>query len=122
MQTAQHVKSNSCLKTPLRKGLLALGTLSTLVILHWVMTQLYVCMCAPTGLTGILYTAMGMGSPLCSFLITIQQRTAELYTAIWIAMALTMWNFGSVFYQLATSTTINTTTTTPIAATSAMKT
>jgi hypothetical protein len=94
----------SCSITPttyqrLRKGALAFLSLSVLVTAHWFMIHSYVRFCAPPGFMGIFQTALGMGSPICSFLMTMHQRTTELYLAIWVSFALMVWNFGIAIYD-----------------------
>lgn len=88
------------IKSSVYKGLFAMFTLTTLVIAHWSLANFYVAMCAPTGFVGILQTALGMGSPICSFLISVQQRTSELYTCIWLSIIIAMWNFGNALREV----------------------
>lgn len=57
---------------------------------------MYMHVCAPPGLLGVVQTALGMGSPLCSFLIMVQQRTAELYIGVWGCIAIAVTSFGSI--------------------------
>lgn len=86
------------MKSNIYNGTAALTAFIALIVVHWIVSQMYGRICAPPGFMGMIHTAFGMGSPVCSFLIMIQQRTAELYIAMWMCIAIAVSNLGTVAY------------------------
>ncbi len=69
-----------------------IGLLLTTLSSHWMCTQAYVSICAPRSFVGFLYTMVGIGSPMCGFLMQMQQKSAEYYSILWIATGIAIIN------------------------------
>ena len=63
------------------------------VFLHWSLVTLYTHICVPSGIKGIYYTFMNLGSPVCYFINKIQYELAKNYITIWTAagVAIVAW-------------------------------
>jgi len=61
--------------------------------IHWILVNLYITQCAPSGIHGILQTFISLGSPLCQFINTVQYELARHYITIWAtgATAILSW-------------------------------
>lgn len=55
--------------------------------IHWLLVNLYITHCAPPSISGILYTFVTLGSPLCQFINMVQYELARHYITIWAAGA-----------------------------------
>ena len=55
------------------------------IFLHWFLVSLYTHICVPSGIKGIYYTFMNLGSPVCYFINKIQYELAKNYITIWTA-------------------------------------
>ena len=59
---------------------------------HWLCTHMYIWACAPSGFIGFLRTSIGLGSPMCGFLMQMQYQTAKYYSVLWIAVGISIIN------------------------------
>ena len=59
-----------------------------------VISQIHANICAPKGLSGLIYTAISMGSPICQAIIRILSYTSSFYFAIWSAIIVTIISTG----------------------------
>jgi len=71
-----------------------LGITTGLVVLYWGISQIHANICAPKGLSGLIYTAISMGSPICQAIIRILSYTSSFYFAIWSAIIVTIISTG----------------------------
>ena len=54
-----------------------------IVFIHWISVYIYSRYCIPTDMYGILTSMISTGSPICSTLITISDKTYSLYISNW---------------------------------------
>lgn len=55
--------------------------------IHWLLVNLYIHNCAPSGIRGMLQTFISLGSPMCQFINMVQYELARHYITIWAAGA-----------------------------------
>lgn len=53
------------------------------VFIHWGLVSLYSYLCVPSGIKGVFYTFLNMGSPVCFFINKIQYELSQNYITIW---------------------------------------
>ena len=63
-------------------GGFVLLVLST-VFAHWALVNLYITLCAPPTLYGLITTMISLGSPVCYFINIAQVELAKHYINIW---------------------------------------
>ena len=71
-----------------------------LVLLYWGISQIHSIICAPKGITGIIYTAISMSSPICHAIIAILNHAAVFYTIIWGTIIATFASAGWKFINM----------------------
>jgi hypothetical protein len=54
-----------------------------IVFIHWISVYIYSRYCIPTNMYGILTSMISTGSPICSTLISIADKTSSLYISTW---------------------------------------
>lgn len=79
------------------KMLVILGLILLVLSSHWICAHLYVHACVPSGIMGFLQTMVGLGSPMCGFLMQMQTKTAEYYSILWLGCGLTLINVISSY-------------------------
>lgn len=57
------------------------------VIAHWIAVNLYVSLCAPLTVFGVIHTMISMGSPMCHFLNVAQSELTKHYITLWTGAA-----------------------------------
>ncbi len=55
-----------------------------IVFIHWISVYIYSRYCIPTNMSGILTSMISTGSPICSTLISIAEKTSSLYISTWV--------------------------------------
>ena len=73
--------TKSCAKSPI--GMFGIIVSST-VLIHWALVQLYSTYCVPWGFFGLLQTFITLGSPMCQFANTVQYELGKHYITIWV--------------------------------------
>jgi|Laugresu1bdmlbsd_1035121.scaffolds.fasta_scaffold02549_3 hypothetical protein len=71
---------------------------------HWVALQFYSTYCVSPDLLGYLISYITVSSPVCSFCLTILERTGNIYYAIWLSFSIIIIRF---FTTLATNILTN---------------
>ena len=54
-----------------------------IVFIHWISVYIYSRYCAPSDVYGILSSMISTGSPICSTLISVSEKTSSLYISTW---------------------------------------
>lgn len=54
-----------------------------IVLIHWTSVYVYSRYCIPTDIYSILTSMISTGSPICSTLISISEKTSSLYISTW---------------------------------------
>ena len=75
-----------------KSSMLTIGLIFLMLSSHWICTHAYAKVCAPVGVMGFLQTMIGLGSPMCGFLMQMQYKTAEYYSLLLIACGLAIIN------------------------------
>ena len=70
-----------------------------LVFSYWLTTRLHAHYCAPSGLYGLFWTPLMMGSPFCLAAIQIMNKTTEIYSAIWLGLIGSLFTFLYSIYE-----------------------
>lgn len=52
--------------------------------LHWLLVRFYAWFCVPASFTGYLTSFMTTGSPICSFSLSLMERTSHMYFSSWV--------------------------------------
>ena len=58
-----------------------------LLLIQWVLINLYTYLCVPLTWWGIFTSAISLGSPLCHFVNTIQYEITKNYILLWSTAA-----------------------------------
>jgi hypothetical protein len=59
-----------------------------ILFIHWISVYIYSRYCIPTDMYGILTSIITTGSPICSTLITISEKTSSLYISTWALLGI----------------------------------
>ena len=70
-----------------------------LVLIHWSAIYCYSYFCIPNNIYSIFSTAIWTGSPLCSALMSISEKTSSLYISSWGIVALFMLSILNDIYN-----------------------
>ena len=54
-----------------------------MVVIYWGIGQSHSILCTPRGISGLLYTAISMSSPICQAIINILGYSSSIYLIIW---------------------------------------
>ena len=54
-----------------------------IVFIHWISIYIYSRYCVPTYVYSVLTSMISTGSPICSTIITISEKTSSLYMSTW---------------------------------------
>tara|TARA_B100001093_G_scaffold397675_1_gene384956 strand:- start:1476 stop:1757 length:282 start_codon:yes stop_codon:yes gene_type:complete len=54
-----------------------------MVVVYWGIGQIHSSVCTPKGISGLLYTAISMSSPICQAVINILGYASSIYFMIW---------------------------------------
>jgi hypothetical protein len=66
------LKSIKCLSLPF-----------LIVFIHWISIYIYSRYCVPTDFYSIFTSMISTGSPICSTILTISEKTSSLYMSTW---------------------------------------
>jgi hypothetical protein len=58
-----------------------------IVFIHWISIYIYAKYCIPNDIYGILSSMISTGSPICSTLISVSEKTSSLYISTWALIA-----------------------------------
>jgi hypothetical protein len=71
------------MKAILLKTLKYLSLPFLIVCIHWICIIIYSNYCVPSNLYEVFTTMIAAGSPICSALLTIAEKTSSLYISTW---------------------------------------
>jgi len=71
------------MKTILLKTLQYFSLPFLIVCIHWISITIYSNYCAPSNLYEVFTSMIVVGSPICSVLLTIAEKTSSLYITTW---------------------------------------
>tara|TARA_B100000925_G_scaffold269186_1_gene230800 strand:- start:1934 stop:2227 length:294 start_codon:yes stop_codon:yes gene_type:complete len=63
--------------------LIWVGLTIGMVVVYWGIGQIHSNLCTPKGISGLLYTAIAMSSPICQAIINILGYSSSIYFIIW---------------------------------------
>ena len=54
-----------------------------IVFIHWISIYIYSRYCVPTDVYSVLTSMISTGSPICSTLLSVSDKTSSLYISTW---------------------------------------
>ena len=71
------------------------------VFIHWALVNLYISLCAPPTIMGLMTTMISLGSPVCYFINVTQVELAKHYISIWGSAGIAMIAWIAAKFSLA---------------------
>ena len=56
----------------------------------WMLSNIYIYICANPSLTGLLMSPLYLGSPMCRTLAYFQYEISDIYTRLWFSFTVTI--------------------------------
>jgi hypothetical protein len=73
---------------PILKGIGGFIVICVLLsLLHWLLVNIYISICAPLTLFGPIQTLISLGSPVCHFINHVQFNISSYYITLWVSAA-----------------------------------
>lgn len=73
----------------------------TTVFIHWALVNLYISLCAPPTIMGLMTTMISLGSPVCYFINVTQVELAKHYISIWGSAGIAMITWIAAKFSVA---------------------
>lgn len=71
------------------------------VFIHWALVNLYISLCAPPTIMGLMTTMISLGSPVCYFINVTQVELAKHYISIWGSAGIAMITWIAAKFSVA---------------------
>jgi len=74
--------------------------------LHWLFLRFYVYYCSPDGIIGYLSSYLTVASPICIFILSLIEKSSNMYLNAWIFITITSIGLLKICYKYFTDNTL----------------